>query len=303
MPSGFFGRATVLGIDIVFESNSQEALNAALSVFPDCTPCEPSIPVPSVYVVLEADRAGHARVESNRIHGKQLQVVRDGIVLQADGESRRGTCSFPVDVTRGAVFQEAVQTIVLFLVAQADRIPVHASAVMIADRAYVMAGRSGSGKSTLALAATRAGLPVLAEDTVFVQLDPSFKVRGLVQRIHLFEKDAPAGTGELTRLRSGRLKRALEIGEVRHSADKAALCILARGERVIISPISPDDAVRTLTSDPEPGYDFYGTRMEQAIRAVAAGGSWLVTLTENPDAAIAVLIDKFGDLSISRQST
>ena len=57
----------------------------------------------------------------------------------------------------GVMSEEMINTLVLFLVAQAARTPLHASAIMLGDTAIVLAGRSGSGKSSLALAADRAG--------------------------------------------------------------------------------------------------------------------------------------------------
>lgn len=293
MPSGFFGNTTVLGIDISFESDSEQALNVALAIFPGTNDRASSSPRPSVYVVLTAIHADDASAVEHRITGKQLHIARRGITLKADGESCSGICSFCMDVTDSEIFREAINTLVLFLVAQTGRTPVHASAVMIGDCAYVLAGRSGSGKSLLALAAQRVGLPVLAEDTVFVQLHPSFRVWGLAERIYVRENDAPPGSQGQMRLRSGRLKRGLPITRIQHSADKSALCVILRGDRVTLDPLSPDRAVRALKDRAEPGYNFYGTRMEEAIRAIAAGGCWQLVLSRDPDAAIAALIDRF----------
>ncbi len=295
MPSGFFGSAVVLGIGVVFESDAPEALKAALEVFPKCHACGTGVPAPAVYIVLVANHAHDTPIEEHRIRGKQLHIVRDGVTIEADGERGHANCSFCVDVIGSGLFRDAISTAALFLVAQRDRIPVHASAIMFDDRAYVLAGRSGSGKSTLALAATRFGLPVLAEDTVFIQLAPSFRVWGLADRIHVFEKDAPPGADGQMRFRSGRLKRALPIADVRQSADKAALCVIARGEHAVLDPLPLEDAVRTLSRAPEPGYDVSGMLMEDAIRAIAIGGCWKLSLSHNPDAAIAALLDAFSN--------
>jgi hypothetical protein len=295
MPSEFFGSTAVLGIGVGFASDSPQAVKAARAVFPNRNDHDTLSPEPPVYIVLAADQAGRAPAEISQIRGKQLHIVRDGIEMQADGERGRASCSFSLDVIDSELFREAISTIVLFLVAQRGRIPVHASAIVIGDRAYVLAGRSGAGKSALALAGNLAGLPVVAEDTVFVQLDPSFRIWGLADHIHVFEKDAPPGIPGHVRLRSGRLKRALSIGDVRQSADKAALCVLARGDRIRLEPLPPDDAVRALIDELEPGYDFYGTRMDKAIRAIAVGGCWKLTLSHDPNAAISALTDGFRD--------
>jgi hypothetical protein len=293
MPSRFTGSAAVLGVEVVFESNFPEALTAALAVCSSRNNRETMSPPPTVYIVLAADHAINTLAREHRISGKRLHINGDGIRLDADGELGRATCSFPIDAIDGDLFREAVNTAVLFLVAQTGRIPVHASALMIGDCAYVLAGRSGSGKSALAFAGNLAGLPVLAEDTVFVQREPSFRVWGLADHIHLHEKDAPPGAEGLMRLRSGRAKRALAIKDSRHSAEQSVLCVILGGDRVSLDPLSPEDAVRALIHEPEPGYDYFGTQMEEAIRSIAAGGCWQLTISHDPNAAISKLIDTF----------
>lgn len=300
MPSSFFGTAAVLGIGVVFESNFPEALKAALDVFHTCDDGEGVLPEIPVYIVIIEGHHAHAPIKVNRVHGKQLHIADDGIRVLADGERGRASCSFSVDVVGSELFREAVRTAALFLATQRGRIPVHASAVMIGNRALVLAGRSGSGKSTLALAGNRSGLPVLAEDTVFVQLDPMFRLWGLADHIHVFEKDAPPDVEAQTRLRSGRIKHAIPISGIRQSAPLAALCVIVRGDRVRLDPLLPGDAIGGLIREPEPGYDLFAACMEEAIRAIASGGCWQLTLSGDPNAAIAVLIDAFHE-KVERQ--
>jgi energy-coupling factor transporter ATP-binding protein EcfA2 len=168
--------------------------------------------------------------------------------------------------------------------------------VIVADRAVVLAGSSGSGKSTLALAGSRAGLPVLSEETVFVQTAPSFCVWGLPGAVHLLETDIANGVSGKVRVRSGRVKQAIPIGWHRCMAEDAVLCMLERGEKVGIERFDPEEAVRMLTEGPEPGYDFYGSRAEEAIRAIANRGCWRLMLSRDPDAAIATVIAAFSDV-------
>ncbi|HEY2446891.1 MAG TPA: hypothetical protein VGI20_14240 [Rhizomicrobium sp.] len=222
-----------------------------------------------------------------------MNIVRGGIALRGNGRLGRGACVFPGGGTDSGAFREAINTIVLFLVAHAGRTPIHASAVMIGDRAIVLAGRSGSGKSSLAQAADRAGLPVLSDDTVFVQVEPSFRVWGRTEAIHLREADVPAGVTGGIRIRAGRLKRALPVARPRRNADQALLCVIGQGGNFGLEPIQQEEAVRMLTEAPEPGFEFYGARSEEAVRAVAAGGCWRLTLSRDPDAAIAALIAAF----------
>ena len=296
MPSEFRGDTNVFRVRIAFKSNNQDALRAALSVFAKCNCDEQPTQGASIYVVLRAREPDLAISDRARIVGPHLSIVQNGIALRANGRRKLGVCIFPGHGVDGDAFREAVHTIVLFLVAHAGRTPLHASAIIIGDRAIVLAGRSRAGKSSLALAADRAGLPLLSEDTVFVQTEPSFCVWGMAEAIHLLEADAPAGerAGDI-RIRARRVKKVFPIARPRRQADKASLCVIARGGGVGLERIAQDDAVRMLTQAPEPGFDYYGAQFERAIRAIAAGGCWRLMLSGDPDAAIATLIAAFAE--------
>jgi hypothetical protein len=292
MPSTFCGETSLFGIRISFESNHPAALHSALSAFLKWN-CTESQNGPLVYIVLVAGEANLAAADCFKMEGGQLEIVRAGIKVRADGKRGHGTCTFPAAAVASEAFADAIKTVVLYLVAQAGRIPVHASAIVIDDRALVLAGRSNSGKSALAMAANQAGLPVLSEDTVFVQIEPSFCLWGFAEAIHLLETDTPSDIEAGTRLRSGRLKRVIPIANLCHKADEAVLVVLAQGDRVVLEKFEEEHAVRALTSEPEPGFEFYGARMEAAVRAIAAAGCWRLTLSNDPNAAIVVLVDVF----------
>jgi hypothetical protein len=299
MPSTFSAETTLFGIGISFESNDPEALRRVLSAFPqeDCTG---SSGERLVRIVLVADDANVPAFDSLQINGRRLEVVDQGITVKADGERGHGTCIFRPIAVDSEPFANAVNTVVLFLVAQAGRIPLHASAVIVHGRALVLAGRSGTGKSALALAADRAGLPVLSEDTVFLQLQPSLRVWGRAEFVHLSEKDVPAGVAGGVRVRSGRVKRAIPILHRCHKADRAMLFLLTEGDRVIFQRLDPEDAVRALTRDPEPGYEFYGARLEEGIQALAAKGCWQLSLSTDPGEAVAALVRAFSPPALSK---
>lgn len=292
MPSSFCGEAAIFGIRVAIQSDGHDVLQAALSVLRKWNNPAPQSSSESVAIALIADDASPTMVDSLRIRGMQLQSVQDGISIEADGLRGWGTCRFPPSTATGEAFEDAIRTVVLFLVAQRGRIPVHASAVVVGGRALVLAGRSGAGKSALAMAANRRGIAVLAEDTVFVQTEPSFCLWGLGGAIHLLEADAPPGIEE-TRVRSGRLKRAVPIASHQQKADEAVLCVLTHGEQAMLEQFDPEGAVRLLTQVAEPGYEFYGSRMDDAIRAIASRGCWRLTLSKDADAAIAALVRSF----------
>jgi hypothetical protein len=296
MPSRFWGDATLFGIRISIVSNNEDALNAALSVLAKSeTTTLPVPPVSSIYIVLIARQFDRPVTDCTQIKDHRLYIVQDRIALHANGRRGRGVCVFSDRDVNGDAFEEAVRTIALFLVAHADRTPVHASAIMIGHTAIVLAGKSGSGKSSLALAANRAGLPILSEDAVFVQLEPTLRVWALCTSIHVFAEDAPADAPGGTRIRSGGLKRAIPIAYPRRYAERATLCLIARGSRIEFEAIDREEAVRQLTRALEPGFDYYGARSERVIRALATGGCWRLTLSRDPDEAIAKLLSDFSE--------
>lgn len=296
MPSTFSSETTLFGIGISFQSNHPEALGCALLEFP-----QDSGPVSSgeaaVRIVLVADEKNVPAADSSRINGRHLEIVERGITVRADGERGCGTCIFHPEAVAGEAFANAIHTVALFLVAQRGRIPLHAAAIIVHDRALVLAGRSGAGKSALALAADRAGLPILSEDTVFLQLQPSLRIWGRPMFVHLSGKDVPAGDGGGIRIRSGRVKRAIPIVHRCPRAEQAQLVLLTKGDRVVFQRLDPEDAVRALCRDPEPGYEFYGARLEEAVRGVAAGGCWRLTLSANADDAIGALVRAFSHVA------
>jgi len=135
----------------------------------------------------------------------------------------------------------------------------------------------------------------LSDDTIFVQASPVFRLWSLAGAIHVFAKDAPPGSDGAMRLRAGRWKKSLVMPERRRVADEAVLCILERGETVHLAPLSADEAVRSLTANPEPGYQFYGDASVAAARALVGKGAWRLTLSADPAEAIALILRRFAN--------
>ena len=281
---------TMFGVRVVFDAENGDALEVARAIYTQWD--QPGLfdGTSVVHVVLKEYSVNeNPSADTSHVEGSLLAITSNGISAQADGVAGKGQCICGREAIGSDAFAELVNTVVLFLVAHRGRIPIHASAVMLGDDAVILAGRSGSGKSSLALAADRASLPILSDDTVFVQTEPSFRVWALPQSVHVFEKDAPANSGGAMRLRSGRWKRALPISEPKQRAERAILCVLVKGDRVALEPMPEDEAAARLMENPEPGYEFYGARSVAAIRALAAGGCWRLTLSADPAEAIELV--------------
>lgn len=227
------------------------------------------------------------------VKGSCLTLVGEGVRGRADSASGTAECSFSRSHREDRrVLADVTETLLLFLLTRAGRIPVHAASVMIGARAVVLAGRSGTGKSSLALAAQRQGLEVLSEDTTYVQLQPRLRFWGWPGAIHLDPADAPQGDFP-HRLRGGRLKHAIPRKTARSFAERAILVGIERGSEVELARTDADRLAVRLSPD-EPGFDLLRPQIELALAALARGGAWRLTLNDRPSDAISLLQERFG---------
>jgi hypothetical protein len=278
----------LFGIRVAFRSNDKRAMEVALALYPEWKGSDTPQDGDSIYIVLTAYDVNRLGGDLHHAETHLLTIERKGIVIRGDGAARRGSCGFVHD-TGDEELADLINTLVLFLIGHAGRVPLHASAVMLENTAIVFAGASGAGKSTLALAAIRAGLPLLSDDTIFVQTKPGFRIWSLAGPIHVFEKDAPQDMEGGMRFRGGRWKKSLAAPERRRMADRAILCVLEPGEDAALMTLPRDEAVAALTVSQEPGYQFYGEASVLAARALAASGAWQLILSADPMEAIALI--------------
>jgi len=202
----------------------------------------------------------------------------------------------PAALADPRVVREVVGAVSLYLVTRRDREPVHGAAVARGGSALVLAGPSGSGKSTLAYAAWRAGLDVLADDAVYVQLEPRPQVWALPGPVHL-EPAAlrwfPELAGRpLVRRPDGRAKLAVELGpaSAARAAEPAGLCVLAPGgPGPALEPLDPAEAVAALLAELAPGFDAFRPTIAARIRALAEPGAWRLRTGDDPRAAIPLV--------------
>jgi hypothetical protein len=229
-----------------------------------------------------------------RVEGSRLTIEGDGIRGEADATTGEARCRVPARLidAPGALADQVIDPLLLFLATRRGRTPVHASGVMIGDTVMVLAGASGSGKSTLAVSALARGLGVLSDDTIYVEHEGALRVWGVPRPIHVFPDDAPPGDHE-TRLRGGKVKRAVQLPAGPRYADHAALIVLACGDTLGLDAIAPDEAIRLL-AELEPGFDLLREESAAAVAALAEGGAWRLKLTRDADAAIALLQEAFG---------
>lgn len=236
----------------------------------------------------DIDAAG----EDIRVEGARLTLRGEGGVGEADAVTGQAWARVARRLAGdpAGLAAQVVDTLLLFLVTRAGRTPLHAAGVMLDDVAVALAGPSGSGKSTLALAAMERGLPILSDDTLYIQLQPSLKVWGLRRPLHVFPQDAPRFT-QGTRLRGGKRKAVAPMAAFGGPAERAAVVLLERGEALALARL---DAAETATglSRLEPGFDLLAKESAAAAQALAANGGWRLTLSRDPGAAIDFLRER-----------
>ena len=235
-----------------------------------------------------ADVSLDIRVEGSRLElkGGGAEGVADAVTSKARA---RVASALVNDLAR---FIEVIDTLLLFLLARDGRTPVHASGFMLGELAILLAGPSGSGKSTLALAAAERGLAILSDDMLFVQLEPSFALWGFPRPMHLLPEDAPPGDHH-QRLRNKKLKPAVPLKAPALKAERSVLVLLEHGKSLAIRPIAATKAVGELMRL-DAGFDLLENESKTALEALASTGAWQLTLTHDPNAAIDLIVSRFG---------
>jgi len=256
-------------------------------------------------------RAIHLRVsESSRqagtgdakisVAGAIMEIRGPGVVARAHLDRRAAVCSISREYLAAPdrLRDEVLEPLILMLLTQQDRTPIHASGFVVEDLAILLAGRSGAGKSCLAKAADAAGFQLLSDDTVYVQRLPSLRVWGWPAAAHLLPRDA-GGDNWPTRIRNGRMKHVVPLrsaSAMAVSCRRAVLCVLARGERVALTPISAGEALNRLWPL-DPGYHLLPGPTQAAVRTLASHGAWELRLSDDPAEAIGLVTSSLPQLA------
>ena len=273
------------GIPTLIIAEDPQLLAAAAAAYAHWL-AEKPVGEPVIEIGLEIGRPSTNGVSLDiSVDGSRLRLKGRGCEGVADALSGKAQARLASEiVNQRDVLADILDTLLLFLLARRGRTPVHASAFMLGDVAIVFAGHSGSGKSTLALAAVQRGYPVLSDDMIFVQEEPSFAAWGFPRPIHVFPEDAPAGDHE-RRMRNGKLKAAVPLPTPALRAERTVLVVLERGTELWMQPISADEAASALMNL-DAGFDLLESESKSAIEALASGGAWRLSLAEDPLQAV-----------------
>jgi hypothetical protein len=223
-----------------------------------------------------------------------------GSVAESEPALRRATVrATPVLVADRARFRaDMLEAVVLALLSCYDRHPVHAAAVAHHGHALLLAAPSGIGKSTLAYACHAAGLGLLGDDHVRVQLEPSLRVWGWPARVRLLAETAErlglasAPAHALDPKGKCVIDARAGMSAARLVADGATVCVLSRdGGPLALEPLAPDAVARALEAQLAPGFDRFPARWPSVVAALAGRGGWRLNLSPDPRDALPVMRD------------
>lgn len=190
-----------------------------------------------------------------------------------------------------------LEAMVFALLAPFDRHPVHAAALVQADRTVLLAGPSGTGKSTIAYLAHTAGLGVLSDEMVWVQMRPTLRIwasgacarLGPDARLHFPELAVAAPLPGTDPLRKTTIRLDATARPLRDASTSAVVCVLARGSRAALERLEAPAVVADLTRQLAGGFDRFPERQDAVFAALALGGGWRLTLSDNPHDALPYL--------------
>ena len=281
-----FGVWSALGTDEVLESDAERVVLVRIEIAPDHPDDDRGVRDAPVMHEMSDDLRFTARCAGSVAASdppRRLATIRATHALVADRTKFR---------------TEMLEAVVLALLSCYDRHPVHAAAVARHGHALLLAAPSGTGKSTIAYLCHAAGLDLLGDDQVRVQLAPSLRIWGWPGRVRLLAETATAlGMSRLpVELANGKRKAVIDatrdVSASRLVANDATVCVLARdGGALSLEPLPSASLVRALDEQLAPGFDRFPLRWPEVARALTARGGWRLNLTKSPHDALPVVVD------------
>jgi hypothetical protein len=305
----------VLGVPVRFESDSPLVISAieaeygywrsvAASEFPDDhARAVVRIGLDDVHTEQpqrDRDRTATRLISPRWVAEDRIAIETPDITAISDWTRHRAAAQVSGRLLHGSerLPDGLLDTLTLFLLGRMDRQPLHAAAIGNGEAGLLLAGASGSGKSTLAYAAARAGLHALSDDAVYVQLDPLLRVWAMRSPIHLVPEAAPhfpeLGAADPILRPNGKLKIAvaLQSSSALPFAERVGICLLTRGGSAAAPErMAPADVVQALTTALDPGFDRFADTIGNAIRRIAEGGAWRITVAGTPSATVEELAE------------
>lgn len=315
VPTPYRARLPVLGVPVAFESNSPEAIQAVddtFGVWRRVARRRSLLASAQVRVRLivhpgQEEPVGRAPMTYRLPDPSWFLLHTRGSLGVADAQ-RREALGY---VTPRLLSQTAhfcfgfLEPLVLVLVSQVDRHPVHASVVGRGNTALILAGPAGIGKSTVAYAALRAGMSVLTDDSAYVQVRPGFRLWGMPGRLHL-PPDTRRLFAELAqrmpeRLANGKTKLAVDVPQRWADgvpiATRVGVCLLARRGGPVRRARVAAGALRTaLWRGLGDQQAIYRGTADRALSRLCARGGWRLNLSKDPREALPCIEQMLAEL-------
>lgn len=200
-----------------------------------------------------------------------------GLDFHVDQKSGLAEVWIESDILKRTSFftHDILGAIVRYLVFSRDRVPLHASTLIIDETALILYGKSGSGKSTLSYQLLKHGADILSESAVFIASKGEYRLWGDIQDIYLRpgvrnlfpelasypDKILPNGKTKIQipyPFFGGSNQRRL------HFSGRMLLIILERAEDVPsrLTEINHQDVIEKLMFERESGFDLSDTFAE-----------------------------------------
>ncbi|MBI2073618.1 MAG: hypothetical protein HYT81_11435 [Gemmatimonadetes bacterium] len=237
-----------------------------------------------------------APVVSRMPDNDRLVIHAPGSVALADAARADGIiyAAPSLIATPDRLAEAILDPVVLLLVTADDRVPIHAALVGRHRVAVLLAAASGTGKSTLAYAALRSGCRVSADDVVYVQMEPRFRVWGAGRALRV-PVEARRWFAELTDLApvagpDGEEKLLVALVEAEPSApvaERTAVCLLRRaGAAPGLRRVDPPTVAAALRGGLEPGFDRFADRLDRVVERLSEAGGFQLDLSSHPRDAL-----------------
>lgn len=285
----------ILGIWFNFISSSKKALRLVENRYGDWQSLPPEIirADPPMTIMINELPNSDNRKPNEQIHFKIekdfLSASGNGLDFHVDRQSGRAEVRIESKVLKLENFfkRDILGAIIRFLIFSKDRVPLHASTLIVNETALIIYGQSGSGKSTLSYQLLKRGAEILSESAVFIASEGSSRLWGDVQDIYL-RPDAKEIFPELTNYPekthpNGKIKIQLPLplfGKANQHRlyfdGPMFLIILDRSEdsESHLIEIAQKDVVKKLSAERESGFNL-SEQFEETIHHLPVISTYL----------------------------
>ncbi len=163
----------------------------------------------SIYVSSTKDENGNPILRLEFLDGGEhlALLYHDGTRFAVERRGDEVSVDWPDSLTLEDTAPYVVGPVLGLILRLRGMVPLHASAVAIADHAIAFAGPGGAGKSTIAAALARSGYRVVSDDVVVLnEKEHSFTIPPGYPRVNLWAESAEAimqGSGALPLISAG----------------------------------------------------------------------------------------------------